>query len=310
MILGRQPQQGVAGLDGVVLRRSHLLCNPFSLRTLLFFGLVNLLLFILGFRVVPGGIGEILALEHEVAVAESAALEIYQPLRIERVSLVTGLEVQMRTGGAAGRTSEADHIPRGNILPRLHLAFREMGVGCLQAGCVADHHHIAVAAVIHGAAHLAVERGIHRHTCRQGQIHPGMIAAAAPSERRKHLDLTRHAEAAGGICQAERHLPGEILQLAAVRIQFARLPVIAEHGAVCQSGDVPLVVPGAVVHQKNLHGGIGGVEGIVHGRLLAGNHGLDRLAYLPGHEFLCLLNSKATLLSTCHQRQKHQKHRS
>src|ERR1700741_4638379 len=66
-------------------------------------------------------------------------------LRIDRFAVDPGLIVQMRTGGAAGRTDRADHLSDLDLLADLDVDFGEMAVAGRQPVAVIDLDHPPIA---------------------------------------------------------------------------------------------------------------------------------------------------------------------
>ena len=89
IVVDRDSAKGVAGLDGIPAHR-------LSFRILLLVLLVVLHL-VLEVLLIVAIDAEVLLLEYEEPVTEFALLEVDKPLRIECISLVSGLKMKMRT---------------------------------------------------------------------------------------------------------------------------------------------------------------------------------------------------------------------
>ena len=105
MVLPCDGTEGISLPDRMVLDLSSSLPLGFGLLCgfFLFPGIPfdDIYLFLLIFRdIVAAGV-QILLLQDEQPVPQHARLEIYQPLRVESISLVSGLEMKVRSGRAA-----------------------------------------------------------------------------------------------------------------------------------------------------------------------------------------------------------------
>src|ERR1700712_429113 len=67
-------------------------------------------------------------------------------LRIDRIAVDPGFIMQMRAGGAAGRTDRADHLSDLDDIADLDVDFRQMAVAGREPVAVVDLDHPAVAA--------------------------------------------------------------------------------------------------------------------------------------------------------------------
>ena len=77
-------------------------CLSFGVFLLVFFVILDLVFEIL---LVVAVYTEIFLLQYEQAMTEFSFLEVYEPLRIECVTLVSCLEVEVRTGRTSGRAA-------------------------------------------------------------------------------------------------------------------------------------------------------------------------------------------------------------
>ena len=82
--------------------------------------------------------------QQECLTAQQPLLEVDQALGIERLTVIAGLEMEVRPVLAARGAAQADHLARLDPLPGLDLAFRQVAVVSLQAVVVANDDQIAV----------------------------------------------------------------------------------------------------------------------------------------------------------------------
>ena len=84
-------------------------------------------------------------LQEEGLAAQRSVLEVDQAFGVERLSVVAGLEVEMRSRRPARRPAQTDDLPRLDPLVGFHQTFRQVAVVGLQPVVVADNDLFAVA---------------------------------------------------------------------------------------------------------------------------------------------------------------------
>ena len=114
---------------------------------------------------------------------------------IDRISHITGFEMEVRACGSAGAASEADGITGFDHLVRLHEMLVEVSIDSLQAVRMADDHVISVSfGLIIGETNLAIESGadsiVHFQTDVDTLMHSAEAGAIAI--RRCDLAHVRH----------------------------------------------------------------------------------------------------------------------
>ena len=196
---------------------------------------------------------------------QGAGLEVDEPGGVEGVALVAGLEVQVRTAGAAGGAAQADDIARVHPVARLLVAAGQMAVEGLQAVRVPDDDQVAVAAHVVGHADFAVEGGIHRRAGGIGKVDALVTAAVPIAELGVHAGLVRAAVGVQRVHDPQGKAVREGL-LVVVRVHAPGVPVLREDLFVLDGLGVLDIAVGAVVVQDDLDRGIRGVQRVGVGR--------------------------------------------
>ena len=247
----------------------------------------DVLLFLLGLGEIVAVLVEVSLVEGEHSAAKRAGLEVDEPLGIEGVALVPGLEMQVRAGGPAGRAAEADDVAGADPGAHLDLSLGQVAVGGLKAVLVADDDEVAVAAGILRDPDLAGKGGADRVSCLERQVAALVAAPVAHSELGEDLDLVRTAEVGGMVDQPQRDLVGEGTERHSVGIHSVGVPVLGEIVLRLELVAVLDVFPGIVAVEDELDQGIGGVERIYRPGI-AGDHRLDGLKQRAGDNELRL----------------------
>ena len=81
-------------------------------------------------------------------MTERPGLEVNQPLGIERITVVPGLEMQMGAGRPSGCAAETNDMTCLNPVTDLHVTFGEMGVKGLKTIVVPDDYKVAEPPVV------------------------------------------------------------------------------------------------------------------------------------------------------------------
>ena len=81
-------------------------------------------------------------------MTELSFLEVYEPLRVEGVSLVSGLEVEMRTGRTSGRAAISYDVTGIDPVVFLDESLRQVGIECLYSVLMSYHDDISVSTPI------------------------------------------------------------------------------------------------------------------------------------------------------------------
>ena len=132
--------EGIARFDCIP---AH--CLSFCVFLLVFFVILDLVFEIL---LVVAVYTEIFLLQYEQAMTEFSFLEVYEPLRVEGISLVSGLEVEMRTGRTSGRAAISYDVTGIDPVVFLDKPFREVGIECLYSVLMPYHDDISISSPI------------------------------------------------------------------------------------------------------------------------------------------------------------------
>ena len=248
LLAGNRPQ-AVALLDRIVADGRPFGCEALLLLDDLLVGAVDVVLLVERLGDVARAGVEIAAAQHEDVLAQLALLVVRDPLRIEGVALVARLEVEVRAGGAAGGTTQADLVARMHPVAHLDLSLRKMAVVGLQAVLVADHDEVAVALVIRGHAHAAVECRHHGRARPERQVHALVAPPVAVAEAGEDLGAVGAHERARGVHQADAVAQRKAVQRGLERIDGIGDPVLDEGLVPLHLLEILDVVPGMVVPQ-------------------------------------------------------------
>ena len=124
-----------------------------------------------------------------------------------------------------------------------------MAVVGLQAVLVADHDEVAVALVIRGHAHAAVERRHHGRARLERQVHALVAPPVAEAEAGEDLGRVGAHEGARGVHQADAVAQRKAVQRGLERIDGVGHPVLDEGVVPLHLLEILDVVPGVVVPQ-------------------------------------------------------------
>lgn len=118
--------------------------------------------------------------QQEGLAAQQSVLEVDEPLGVERLPVIAGLEMQVRPRAAPRRAAQTDDLPGLDPLVGLDHALRKVPVVGFQPVVVADDDQVAVAAlVIFRNTHAAAERGVDRVAHLERQVDALMLAPPA-----------------------------------------------------------------------------------------------------------------------------------
>ena len=193
---------------------------------------------------------------------QGAGLEVDEPGGIEGRPPVTGLEMQVRSGGSAGRAAQADDVTGAYPVAGLDIPAGQVAVEGLQPIGMADDHQVAVAAHIIGDADLAVKGGSHRRSGGIGEVDTLVPAAVPVAEERARMGLVRAVVAVQGVHNPEAEAVGQGRRLLAVGIHGARVPALGKYTVLHHGGRIFHETVGAVAVEHDFHGRIAGIQRI------------------------------------------------
>ena len=220
---------------------------------------------------------EIVLLDREDGVAQSAVLEVDDALRVERLAHVSGLEVQMRPGAASGVAAVADYLASLDHLVGVDVVLGQMPVVGLEAVGVSQDNQIAVAARPSrklGYAHLAVEGGPHRRPDGQRNVGASVGPCAPEGVARPHLADNGWHKRVQRVDQKNVDLVGYFAERQfLVCVNLFGVPMVVEVDAVEDRPPQAVIFPTEIVVKHYF------------GEFVASVDGVDRLADAVGNFF-------------------------
>ena len=128
-----------------------------------------------------GGDAEVGFVEVEFFCAEGVGFEIEDPLGVEGLVLESNLEMEVRSGGAAGASAKAEDVAGLDDLLGFDFDFGEMAVDGFEAVVVANHHEVAIGAHGTGNSNDAGEDAMDGVAGVEGDVDATVWAVPAPA---------------------------------------------------------------------------------------------------------------------------------
>ena len=170
--------------------------------------------------------------------------------------------MEVRAGGPAGGSAQADDVSGAHPVSGLYIPAGEMGVEGLQAVGMADDHQVAIAAHIGRYPHLSVKRGGNRRAGRIGQVYSLMPTTVTVAEEGTGM---RHMGAHIGVQRIhhpQRETVRNGIRIFAVRIDGSLVPKLRENTVLCMHGRILHIAVGTIVVEHHLDGGVSGIQRI------------------------------------------------